>query len=121
MLFASSAGFSIEDGSPGSRPAIAESTVAQSRASRVIGPTLSSVHESAIAPFRLTTPYVGRKPVTPQNDDGHVIEPHVSEPIANGTIPDATAEPEPDDDPPDQRPRSHGVAQPPVSEESGHS
>ena len=41
-------------GSAASEPAIASSTTAQSSALRAIGPILSSVHESAIAPCRLT-------------------------------------------------------------------
>ena len=41
-----------------------------------------------------------RKPVTPENDDGVRIEPDVSEPIANGTSPAATAEPGPLELPP---------------------
>ena len=66
------------------------------------------VQESAIAPWRLTSPYVGRRPVTPQYADGVRIDPVVSEPNANGTRPAATALPEPLDEPPDQRVRSHG-------------
>src|SRR2546421_9050806 len=88
--------------SAASAPAIASSTAAQSSAVRAIGPSLSSVHERAIAPLRETRPYVGRRPVTPQYADGVPIEPDVSEPIANGTRPAPTAEPEPLDDPPDQ-------------------
>src|SRR5881628_1181174 len=85
-----------------SAPAIASRTAAQSSAVRAIGPSLSSVHESAIAPLRETRPYVGRSPVTPQYADGVPIEPDVSEPIAKGTRPAPTAEPDPLDDPPDQ-------------------
>src|SRR6266576_1191164 len=81
-----------------SAPAIASSTAAQSSAVRAIGPSLSSVHERAIAPFRETRPYVGRRPVTPQYADGVPIEPDVSEPIAKGTRPAPTAEPEPLED-----------------------
>ena len=61
-----------------------------------------------MAPWRLTRPYVGRKPVIPQNAAGVRIEPDVSEPSAKGTSPAATALPDPLDDPPDQRERSHG-------------
>src|SRR2546423_504114 len=85
-----------------SGPAIACSTAPQSSAVRAIGPSLSSVHESAIAPLRETRPYVGRRPVTPQYADGVPIEPDVSEPIAKGTRPAPTAEPDPLEDPPDQ-------------------
>ena len=42
------------------------------------------------------------------------MEPHVSEPIANGTSPAETAEPEPLDDPPLQASRLHGFTPGPV-------
>jgi hypothetical protein len=67
-----------------------------------------------MAPCRLTRPYVGRSPVTPQNAAGNWIEPQVSEPMANGTRPAPTAEPEPLELPPDQRARSHGERPGPV-------
>src|SRR5438034_26962 len=88
----------------------------QSSALRPKGPSLSSVQESAIAPCRLTSPYVGRSAVTPQNDAGVTIDPDVSDPIANGTIPAATAAPGPLDDPPDHRVRSHGFSPGPVND-----
>ena len=37
------------------------------------------------------------------------MEPEVSEPMAKGTRPAATAAPEPLEEPPDQRVRSHGL------------
>ena len=40
------------------------------------------LHDSAMAPWRLTLPKVGRRPVTPHLVDGETIEPQVSEPIA---------------------------------------
>src|SRR5579863_7189595 len=85
------------------------STSPQSSAERHIGPILSMVQERGIAPCRLTRPYVGRRPVTPQKAEGVRIEPFVSEPSANGTSPAATALPDPLEDPPDQRVRSHGL------------
>src|SRR5688572_994421 len=92
----------LADGSRGSAPAIAASTRPQSSAVRHIGPSLSIDHDRAIAPWRLTRPYVGRSPVTPLNAEGVVIEPHVSLPIANGTSAALTAAPGPDEDPPAQ-------------------
>ncbi len=47
----------------------------------------------------------------PQYADGVMIDPEVSEPIANVTRPAAVAAPGPLDDPPLQRERSHGVSQ----------
>src|SRR5688572_22012053 len=52
-----------------------------------------------IAPYRLTRPYVGRSPVTPQRDDGETIEPSVSVPIENPTKPAAVADAGPADEP----------------------
>src|SRR5436190_6505055 len=89
-----------DDGSFGSFPAIAASTTPQSSAVRPSGPSLSIVHANAIAPWRLTRPYVGRRPVTPQYAAGVKIEPDVSDPIANGTRPAATAAPGPLEEPP---------------------
>src|SRR2546425_12515634 len=91
---------SSEDGSAGSLPAMAASTSPQSCALRAMGPSLSIVQESAMAPCRLTSPYVGRRPVTPQYAAGVRIEPEVSDPMAKGTRPAATAAPGPADDPP---------------------
>ena len=48
------------------------------------------------------------------NGAGVVIEPHVSEPIANGTAPAPTAEPEPLDDPPLHASAFHGFSPGPV-------
>src|SRR6266545_1707288 len=102
-----------------SGPTIASSTTAQSSALRAIGPILSSVQESAIAPWRLTSPYVGRRPVTPQYADGVPIEPEVSDPSAYGTRPAATAAPDPLDEPPDQRSVFHGLRPGPWSDALG--
>src|SRR3989441_12049736 len=106
-------------GSSRSGPAIASSTVAQSSAVRAIGPSLSSVHESAIAPLRETRPYVGRRPVIPQYADGVPMDPEVSEPIANGTSPPATAAADPLDDPPDQRSVFHSLRPGPCGDALG--
>src|SRR5438874_11296648 len=90
------------------------STSPQSSAERASGPILSSVQESAIAPLRLTSPYVGRNPVTPQNAAGVMIDPEVSDPSANPTSPAAVAAAEPLEEPPLQRERSHGFSPEPV-------
>src|SRR5918911_1234063 len=111
-------GASAAVGSLGSGPAIASSTRPQSSAVRHIGPSLSIVHDSAIAPCRLTRPYVGRSPLTAHAVDGNTIEPHVSLPIANGTSAAPTAAPGPLDEPPDQYSRFHGVRPGPVNDAS---
>src|SRR3954447_16132596 len=102
----------------GSSPWIACRTVLQSAAVRHIGPSLSSVQAQAIAPWRLTAPYVGRSPVMPENALGVRIDPEVSLPIANGTSPAPTAAPGPLDEPPDQKPVFHGVVPGPVNDAS---
>ena len=86
---------------------------------RAIGPSLSRVHDRAIAPCRLTRPYVGRSPVTPQKAAGVPIEPDVSEPMAHGTRPAATAEPDPLEEPPDQRSMFQGFRPGPCSDALG--
>src|SRR4051812_35070297 len=64
-----------------------------------MGPSLSIVQLSAIAPVRGTNPNVGRSPVSPHRVHGEEMEPSVSEPIANATHPADTALAEPADDP----------------------
>src|SRR5436190_12406680 len=64
-----------------------------------MGPILSMVQLKPIAPKRLTRPYVGRRPVTPQVDDGETIEPSVSVPMENPTRPAEVAEAGPAEDP----------------------
>src|SRR6202012_4332945 len=74
-----------------SGPAIAARTSAQSSAERAMGPSLFMGQLNARAPVRGTKPKVGRSPVVPQRVEGDEIEPSVSDPIANGTHPEATA------------------------------
>src|SRR5258708_32877267 len=82
---------------------------AQSFTDRVIGPAWSMVHDRPITPVRGTRPWVGLSPVMPQYAAGMRMEPPVSVPMATGIIPAATAAPDPDDDPPVVRVRSHGL------------
>src|SRR5688572_29573563 len=112
-------GTSTVTGSLGSIPAIACSTSSQSAAVRARGPILSRLHDSGMTPCRLTSPREGRRPVMPQNEAGITTESVVSLPRAKGTLPAATAAPEPDEDPPDQNARSHGFAVAPVIDAAG--
>ena len=48
-------------------------------------------------------------PKTPQNAAGRIVEPPVCVPSASGTMPSATAAPEPDDEPPGVRAWSQGL------------
>ena len=61
---------------------------------------MSSERDNGIAPARLTRPTVVFNPVTPQKCAGIRTEPPVSEPSAANVSRAATAEPEPDDEPP---------------------
>src|SRR5262249_51151203 len=65
-----------------------------------------------------TRPNVGRRPETPQNDDGQMIDPQVSEPMANGTSAAATAAPAPEDEPQVQRSSPQGLCAAPVRDAS---
>ena len=60
-------------------------------------------------PWRLTRPYVGFMPTTPQSAAGLRIDPDVSPPVAAITSPAASAAPDPLLDPPGVRERSHGL------------
>ena len=99
-----------------SRPAIACSSAAASRASRANGPIWSRLLAKATMPYRLTRPYVGLSPTTPHRAAGWRIEPPVSVPMPRGAWYAATAAAEPPDDPPGTRSRSHGLAVGPNAE-----
>src|SRR3954464_12924415 len=105
--FASHGGAPSVVGSSGSGPAMAAAIIPQSSAVRASGPTVSSENESGIALARLTRPLVGFRPLTPQKWAGTGWDPRVSEPSAAGIRRAATAEPEPEDDPPVMRLVSH--------------
>src|ERR1700722_14289298 len=96
-------------GSTGSLPAIKPSNTAQSSTVRASGPTVSSDCDKGIAPARLTRPTVVFSPVTPQKCAGIRIDPPVSEPSAAKVSRAATAEPDPDDDPPVTWPSTKGL------------
>src|SRR6202041_1146636 len=74
-----------------------------------MGPSLSMVQLSAMAPVRGTKPNVGRRPVTPQRVEGEEMEPSVSEPMAKGTQPAATALAGPAEEPLDPCSGFHGL------------
>ena len=57
----------------------------------MIGPIWSKDEANATKPYLETKPYVGFNPTTPQKADGWRIDPPVSLPRAQGTIPAATA------------------------------
>src|SRR5271169_2731201 len=82
-----------------------------------MGPGLSWLALIGTTPTVGTLPTVGLRPATPLTDAGHTIDPSVSVPTANGASPAASAAPDPDDEPPADRSRAHGLAtSPPVAE-----
>src|SRR6185312_24454 len=89
-------------------PCIALKTIAASSTLRAMGPSLSMLQLKAIAPYLLTRPKEGRRPVTPHSVDGDTIDPRVSDPMAKGRQPALTADAEPADEPLDPRVISHG-------------
>ena len=74
----------------------------------MIGPIWSKDEANATKPYLETKPYVGFNPTTPQKADGWRIDPPVSLPRAQGTIPAATAAAEPPDEPPGTVFKFHG-------------
>src|SRR5271154_6664846 len=84
-------------------------TMAQSSTARQMGPSLSIVQLSAMAPVRGTKPKVGRRPVSPQRVEGEEIDPSVSEPIAKATQPAETARVEQAEEPLDPCSGFHGL------------
>src|ERR1700730_18071003 len=73
--------------------------MASSSALLQIGPALSRLQQSTMAPLLLTVPKVGRNPVAPHRVEGDTIDPRVSVPIVNGNKPATTEAAEPADDP----------------------
>src|SRR5258708_29625289 len=84
------------------------STSAQSSAVRQMGPGLSMVQLKPIAPYRLTRPYVGRRPTTPHVVEGEIMEPSVSVPSEKPTSPAEVDEADPAEEPLEGRSVFHG-------------
>src|SRR5262245_3881648 len=92
-------GRSTAVGSRPSLPWMAPKTSAVSSTDLAIGPILSIVQASAMAPYRLTRPNVGRSPVTPQRVQGDTMLPRVSVPRAKPVSPALVADADPADEP----------------------
>src|SRR5450432_3955739 len=102
-------GFGRKYSSPSAGPLVASSIAALSRTLRVR--TCSVEKPSHTSPSNGPTgtrPRDGLNPNTPQHDAGIRIEPPPSPPLANGTMPVATATALPPDDPPEVSRVSHG-------------
>src|SRR3954452_19101122 len=95
-------------GSRGSGPAMTSSRVTASRTVRAMGPAVSWVREMGTIPARLTRPTVGLMPTSPQAEEGEVIDPSVSVPMAAAQRLAATATADPELDPDGHRSRAYG-------------
>ena len=102
------AGLGSQVPSLGSPPRSTPKTSAASAVSVVNGPIWSRLEANATSPQRLTWPYDGLNPVTPQKAAGCRMDPPVSEPRATGTSPAATAAALPPEEPPGTRDGSAG-------------
>src|SRR6476646_10619959 len=89
--------------------AIEASTSAASRAVRANTDTQSSDRQAGTTPLVLTNPWVGLQPMMLPNAAGTRPDPAVSVPRANGTMPVATATPDPELDPPGTTAESNGL------------
>src|SRR5581483_4117100 len=101
---------SAEIGSSGSAAARTDSSAAASATQVAIGPAVSCTGEIGTMPRRLTRPFVGLIPTTPQALAGHTSEPSVSVPTATGASPAATPAAEPELDPDGLRSSAYGLA-----------
>ena len=89
---------------------MAVSTRAASATVRAIGPAVSWVWLIGTMPARLTRPTVGLMPTMPLTEDGQMIDPSVSVPMATVTKPAATAAAGPELEPQALRREHVGVA-----------
>ncbi len=105
----SGTGRSAEVASRTSRPAMTPRASAASSTEAPNTPIWSSDEAKATRPYRLTRPYVGLTPTTPQSAAGCRTEPPVSEPRATRTMPAATAAADPPDEPPGTRSGATGL------------
>jgi hypothetical protein len=75
-----------------------------------IGPSCEVCSQAMLRLLLAISPGEGRKPTTPQNAAGFLTEPPVSEPVASGTMPVASATADPPDEPAAERSGSKGIA-----------
>src|SRR5688500_5673633 len=96
--------------SVGSGPITASNATTTSATVRASGPRVDRcAHDGAAEPPLGTRPSDGLNPEMPQHDDGMRIEPPPSEPVHNGTMPEASAAAEPPDEPPGERSVDQGL------------
>ena len=80
-----------------------ESIRAQSPAVRAIGPWTLKLVIPTRRLFEGTSPVVGRIALTPENVAGLRRLPPLSDPVQSGSMPQASATPDPPDEPPQAR------------------
>ena len=90
------------------RPLVTSTIRAASATVRVSGPTRDQSSRPQ-APATGMRPDGGRYPTTPQQEAGTRIEPPMSEPVAHGVMPDATAAADPPLEPPTSKAGFHGL------------
>ena len=91
-------------------PSRTSETRAKVSASRANQPVVSELGACGIMPVRSSRPWVGRMPYRPQKLAGTRTDPPVSVPSAVSHRPWATAEAEPDEDPPGTRSGALGLS-----------
>ena len=74
-----------------------------------IGPSCEICSQAMLRLLLAINPGEGRNPTTPQNAAGFLTEPPVSEPVASGTMPVASATADPPDEPAAERSGSNGL------------
>src|SRR5579884_1333552 len=82
---------------------------------RASGPYVLRPNQPSAAGCMETRPRVGFMPTSPQHEAGMRIDPPPSDPVAHGTIPDATAAAEPPEEPPGVRLGSQGLRVTPLA------
>ena len=90
-------------GSSGSSPAITDSAIAASVTLRAMGPVLSSSQSSGAMPAMLTSPRVGKTPISALVATGIRIELPVSVPLPSTAMLLLTAVTVPPDEPPGEK------------------
>ena len=92
-----------------SSPFIPSTAIAASSTLLDRTPTVSNELANWNIPYLDIIPYVGLYPTTPQYEEGCLIDPPVSEPMANKTSLADTVAAEPPDEPPGILSKSHGL------------
>src|SRR5690348_6184424 len=106
--------------SPGREPCSTSRSSALSATVRARPPYVLSPNQPSRAGWEDTRPRVGFIPTRPQQAAGIRSEPPPSEPVAQGTIPEATAPAEPPEDPPGVRSGFHGLRVTPLASVAVH-